>query len=284
MASVLLVVGDKAVLRNDDIAMQQRLQGLNHTVTLRNANESASTSGHGLVVFSRSTGFNTHSDYSGATIPIVCLGRGAWMMLGWSDGNGLTHGTNDTNNKLQPMGSSHPLHAGLSGEQTVLTENAAWSIPTGRPASLNPRWQMWALGEPVLFSFEPGATLLSGKTAGNRQVGWGFANNDNISQLSSVGWQIFDSAVNWALDVSAIPKLATPNNWNFTTNTDHNNPSLSGSWSSVSGAANYTYEIQVQSGSNWNAFHNATISGTSFTRTTNVVAGTQYRARVRANP
>jgi len=285
MASVLLVVGNKSALSNDDVAITQRLQGLNHTVTTRNSTESANVSGQGLVVFSRSTEFSIHSDYSSVNVPIMGLSRGAWTMLGWSTSNGQAHGNDNVDNKLSPIGSSHPLHAGLSGLHSVLSINSNWSIPTGYPTSLNMRWQMSGQGAPIIFSFEPGSTLLSGKTAGNRQVGWGFSNSNNISLLNSTGWQIFDAAVNWALGGStAAPKLATPGSWSFTTNTDYNNPALMGTWSAVSGAINYTYEIQSLSGTTWSAFHTATIGGTSFTRTTNVQSGTQYRARVRANP
>jgi hypothetical protein len=78
--------------------------------------------------------------------------------------------------------------------------------------------------------------------------------------------------------------LATPSGWTFVKTNGVR--TVTGSWSSVVGAATYDYAVERWNGSAWVAFYTGNTASTTFslTNANGVDWATQYRARVRAVP
>ena len=73
--------------------------------------------------------------------------------------------------------------------------------------------------------------------------------------------------------------VAVPSGFTFTAS----GLQLDGSWSAVSGADSYDWEIERDDAGSWVAFDSGNTAGTSFQVTTGVEYGTTYRARVRTD-
>jgi hypothetical protein len=282
MPNVLLVVNNTGSLTNDDSWLQTRLTNLGYSVTLRNASASVDVASVEAVVLSRSCGSGT-SDYSAITKPIVSFSRFTWQMLGWN-GNAGDASANTAN--WTARSPAHPTHAGLGiGEHAMFSQAVLTAVPLSQPTSMAGRWRGGFDDTWTLFTFDQGNALLSSKTAGARQAGYSIANENQLQYFNATGINVVNATFNWAFEgVASATKLATPTNWQFTKSTGIRQ--LNGSWSPVSNAQGYSYEVERWTGSAWTAFLSNNTTSTSFTLTsTNGVDwNTLYRARVRANP
>ena len=123
-------------------------------------------------------------------------------------------------------------------------------------------------------------------------------NDSNVSGAGWVGWGNYTSSPSnadrlYAIGVgtggdaapmSGTTALATPSGFTFTAGSGVR--TLSGSWSPVSGAATYDWEVQEDVASVWTAFASGNTASTSFALSSadGVDWDTTYRARVRAQP
>jgi hypothetical protein len=285
--NVLLLVENKDLLQACDTWLQSRLATLGYTVTTRDVNDAVNTSGFVLLVISGVPYIGQSLvNYSGQNIPVVCISRGAWPMLGWSTGNGAAVGNAGQLN-LDRFNTPHELHVGGTGPADILTSSTSyWRYPQDRPAAIVNRWGVGS-GGPVFFTIEAGSSLLDGKQALQRQVGLGYGNeNANITSLTATGLAVFDAAVAWTALEDPGTQLPTPTGLTFTAVPGVRQ--LDGAWNAVSGAGGYDWQVEVQDGAVWLPFDDGAnpAQTTTFmlTAADGVEWGTTYRARVRATP
>jgi hypothetical protein len=294
MAAIRMFVANKAALSAGDTVIKNRLE-LAHTVTVVDTTDAVSVAGVDLfVACSGSTSNYDARDYSGQNVPIVALRHTAWPMLGYSPTAGLATGSAVTH--LRPWGAAHPIHDGhptpgeadgdASFNVTVLSASAAaWRYPDAPPAGLAKHWRRETSSQPVIFTFEAGTALLSGKTAIRREAAWGFNDDTAMANLNAAGLSIFDEIIVWALDgAGSGTPLAVPSGWTFVKTSGVR--TVTGSWSAVSGASTYEYQVERWTGSAWVTFATGSTASLTFSLTSanGVDWSTQYRARVRAVP
>ena len=113
--------------------------------------------------------------------------------------------------------------------------------------------------------------------------GWpGFGQRDSLG--SQARFDVFSWGTNEAAPLTASTGLATPSSFSFTAGSGVR--TLDGSWTAVSGAATYDYEVDEDVSGVWTSFASANTASTSFqlTDANGVAWGTSYRGRVRAQP
>jgi hypothetical protein len=286
MAAIRMFVTNKSSLSAGDIVIKDRLE-LSHTVTLVDTSDAVSISGSDLFV-GCSGSFSDWSarDYSGQNIPMVNLARHSWELFGYSTGAATAIGSAVTT--LRPYGTAHPVHDGhpVGTDLTVMSSSTTqWRYPTSPPAGLDERWRLTTNAGAVIFTVEAGTSLLASKTALKRECGWGFTADTELTKLNAAGLSIFDEMVTWALDGSGGgTPLAVPTGWTFVKTSGLR--TVTGSWSAVSGASTYDYQVERWTGSAWVTFATGNTASLTFslTNTDGVDWSTQYRARVRAVP
>ena len=211
-----------------------------------------------------------------------------WSALHLSGGD-ITVST-DTTVSIEAAG--HPLAAGKTGQITVFDGVGATVVPyvsTGHGGTFpDGPGEFIAIrgtssGRWALFGYEPGATLTTGTAAGRRVAS--FLRTQNLDGWTDNGLDLFDATVEWIVDGEAETgtPLDTPTNFTFTAHGSLRQ--LDGSWSAVSGAESYDWEVEVDDGG-YTAFGSGSTAGTSFQLDDGdgVDWQTNYRGRVRANP
>jgi len=161
----------------------------------------------------------------------------------------------------------------VSVPDPATTDSLAWVSTFGRDATL-----------PTYDSgFATGAATPSPED--DFAVSWrddatGVTGNDVTATYSGSTISIGATGV-WTVDGTA---LATPTNWTLT-KTD-NTAEIVGSWTAVSGATSYEYEVEEWDGSNWQLAITGSVDDptTTFTLTSGdgIKFSTLYRSRVRA--
>lgn len=165
-----------------------------------------------LVVVSKTV----HSDAVGARLHDLACGLLFWednmQMLGQvatihDDGsNGTGWHATDDDLYVRPEAPSD-LRAGLSGERVVYARNdeITWAPPgTLAGAAVVVAEFDEAGGPPAIYALERGARLADGTAARGRRLYFGLY-DDTYRLLNADGRALFDAAVRWAGDPSAVP-------------------------------------------------------------------------------
>jgi len=214
--NALLVVGS-ATLNTGDTAAQTRLQNLGYTVTVKPAGSNNNTSikatdadGKTLVVISSTVvPANVVNKLRNITVPVI---NWEFDILDDMGMTGLVSGTDfgtsaTTQTQLNIADPAHPLAAGLSGTQTVVTTatNFTWGKPNtnaARVAALTNDATRYAI-----FGYDSG-TIMPGLEAPARRVAL-FLTDTTAASFNANGGALFDAAVRWATSVITAPTINT---------------------------------------------------------------------------
>jgi hypothetical protein len=97
------------------------------------------------------------------------------------------------------LNASHILAAGLSGAVPVMARPQGLKWGKVPPTTVTIAVSEDDPQKAVIFGYESGAALATGKPAPERRVGL-FLSNDSAASLTREGWALFDAAVHWAAE------------------------------------------------------------------------------------
>ncbi|MDB5105386.1 MAG: peptidyl-Asp metalloendopeptidase [Fibrobacteres bacterium] len=195
--NALLVVGN-TVLNAGDQAVQNRLQALGFTVTVKSglASTAADATGKNLVVVSSTvTSADVNTKFRAFTVPVLNWEQALQDDFGMTAATIGSAGTTVTQTQVA-IASAHPISAGLTGTQTVTTVagDFAWGQPgTGAVKVAN---QAGDATKTSVYAYEKGAAMV-GLTAPARRVQL-FLTDGTGGSLTAAGWTLFDNAAKWA--------------------------------------------------------------------------------------
>lgn len=199
---VMLVVGS-LTLNTGDTALRNWFLTRGYVVTMRSfaAAQAADATGKNLVVVS-STG--TSSQLAGrltnVAVPVIVCESAIFDDMGMTAvGDGVQHGSLNTQSQIQIVSSGHPLAAGLSGLTTVVSNSAGffqWGVPGS--AAVNVATLASNPARSTLFAYESGSILVSGQAAAHRRLGL-FLGDFTAANFTASGSQIFEACVQWAV-------------------------------------------------------------------------------------
>ncbi len=198
-AGNVLFIVRQGNLNASDLAVQSRLQGMGHTVTLIHDNEIngiGAASGMDLVVISASvrSWMVDGNGYENLGIPIVTWEWSLYNQLGMTSEQGRS---SNNGNEINIVNPSHPLAGGLtSGNVAVTNSNSrrSFGVPNGNAIVIAEIPVFSA--QKSYFAYESGVSMVNG-TAPARRVGI-FLDDGMANDLTGNGWTLFEAAVNWA--------------------------------------------------------------------------------------
>jgi hypothetical protein len=286
VANVRLVIYDAGTLSAEETLLRNRLQTQGHTVTLQHTATQPSpwpaATQWDLVVVARSSWYTDSLPASYLDVPQVNLQRFSWPAMGFDSVPGAAY--SDATTELHVHDAAHPVAAGKSGTVTMATQGVQWRAFSTPAESLQTVWKYasWAPNNSGgVHVVDDGATLLGGKTAGARMVVFGQANTDTLQHLTSNWWDVFDSAVVWALGgEGGSTQLDTPSGLTFFAS---GALQVTAQWQAVVGASSYEWQMEVDN-AGWQPFSNGAVSQSPLVVSSGITAGTSYRVRVRAMP
>jgi hypothetical protein len=195
--TALLVVGAVMPLAMDDDKLKTRLEARGLAVKLGlDSGPITQAAGVDLVVLSgTSMGANLGEKYQALPVPVLCLEPAVFAAMRLT-ASGETAQGNATGTQIT-ITASHPIAGGRTGTFAVVTGavNFGWGLPAetaDRIATVTGMPNRYAV-----FSYEKGTTMV-GMPAPARRVAL-FVHTMVADRLTPAGWQIFDSAVDWAV-------------------------------------------------------------------------------------
>ncbi|MBI4663922.1 MAG: Ig-like domain-containing protein [Verrucomicrobia bacterium] len=208
----VLYLGNNPTANAGDLVIIRRLESKGFQVTAVDDNDSQTSDADGktLIVISSTVGSGNITDkYTAVPLPIINWEEAVMddlLMTGDSAADPDHHGSTGTQTALDIVNPSHPLAAGLAaGRHTVSTspQTFSWGFPEANTANaIIVAYLAGSTNQVGIYAYEKGATLFDGVTkAPARRVGF-FVNGDSTTALNEVGFQLFDAALNWALNIS----------------------------------------------------------------------------------
>jgi hypothetical protein len=262
------------------------LTGAGHTVTTHTATDDPTSAFAGkdavIMLQVAADAVATYwSNYINVNLPVMACHHFQYAGLNLATGNSAGGNQQD----WVILDPSHPTAAGKSGTVRVSATDLLfhhYASTLGGGATAVARTDNTA-GRYCYFTYEAGSNLTTG-TAVNKRVGFGGLTTSVTNHWTTHTNDLFLAGVSWMLSSATGEPLATPTGWTFTKTA--NTRQLNGSWSAVTGAATYDYQVERWTGSAWVAFSSANTASTSFTLTSSngVEYSTLYRSRVRAVP
>jgi uncharacterized repeat protein (TIGR02543 family) len=194
---VLFVVGSTTLV-NGDTDIRDRLISMGYTVTPIAASvvQASDANGKALIFISRTAGSTNGSVFNNTAVPLISSSRDNFVTLRLAG----SQNSNNNSSRVRIVDSSHPLAAGLSGDNVTITSsntrfNRASSLGTGAVSVVT---ATGSTSQHYIFAYEVDATMTSG-TAPARRVGFLLGNNDSADRLNDNGWALFEAAVTWAI-------------------------------------------------------------------------------------
>ncbi|MGJ3251409.1 MAG: hypothetical protein ACFE0J_09795, partial [Elainellaceae cyanobacterium] len=198
-----LLVGNSPNGNSADLAIKTRLETLGYQVTVKDddAIKSNDANGQDLVVISESVKSNKiGSKFTKADVPVITMEPYVFddmKMTGSKAGSDYGFKSGQTQVAIETTG--HPLAGGLNSSPKVY--NGSGSMGWGKPGTGATEIANVAgdSQKSAVFGYDKGATLADSSKAAERRVGMFVMNqNSEGSRLTNEGWQLFDSAVEWA--------------------------------------------------------------------------------------
>lgn len=199
MASILLVVGDKAALTADDTLVRNRLTTtLGHTVTLASDVDADASAGKDAIVLTASVDTSELSTkYKNSALPILACQGGSinmWPNLGLCTSTGA-----NSTSTWNVTGTGNPLLGGKTGSFFPFTTSAmpsrftetliAGAVDLAVVGSA-------ASGKHTFFDVPAGTTLADGtSTAAGRRIGLNYNDGNLTAQPSVDWWNLFDNSI-----------------------------------------------------------------------------------------
>ncbi len=201
---VLFVAGSTALGGALDQAMRERIEQLGFVVEVKAAASTVASdaSGRDLVLISDSAG-NVGSKFRDASAPVIVLEEDVLDDMGLTGSvAGTDFGNVQAQSQIDIVGAGSLLAAGLGGRVPV--SNRPSKVVWGKPG-IEALKIATVAGEPsrfAIFAYESGSQM-PGIRAPARRVGW-FAGQSPSATLTIDGWLLFDAAIRWAVQPSAL--------------------------------------------------------------------------------
>lgn len=204
LPTALFVVGD-TILSASDQSLQNRLEGLGYEVMVQddNLSQSNDATGHNLVLISESVSSSrVNTKFTDASVPVISAESYLFDDLELTTSEANLNFGKQIGTSFAIVEANSPLVAGLSGTATVYNtpNDLNWGQPNNN--ALTVATLPNNSDRATIFAYEQGATLINGIAAPSRRVGLFIGSNAN--QLTSDGWNLFDSAVNWASEETIV--------------------------------------------------------------------------------
>lgn len=206
---VLFVVGTVSIpsLNASDTAIRTRLEQTGFTVKAVQAPASTDLDavGKALIVTSSTVASgDVATKFRDATVPVINWEQALQDDYGMTGNDGTDHSTIDGQFELEILESSHPLAAGLQGIVTIVNDvdTFSWGFPVDSAIRI-----AQIPGEPTMFllyAYEAGTVMSDGFVAPARRVMLPMG-DDSFEMLTDDGFKLFDAAVEWAVNLSAVP-------------------------------------------------------------------------------
>ncbi len=179
-----------------DDAVTQRLESLGYEVITRSDAAATGSDAEGVdlvLISSTVTSGNVGTAFTDVAVPVIVWETWLYDDMGMCGATGDTdYGTDETADGVAITAASHPLAAGFSG--TVSTgASIGWGVP-GANADIVATVPGNS-SQAAIFAYDQGDAMVSGSAPAAR-VGFYFS-DETPAGLSSDGWTLFDTAVNW---------------------------------------------------------------------------------------
>lgn len=219
---VLLVVGS-TTLNTGDNAVKTRLQNLGFTVTVKAAGSTTNTSikaadadGKALVLISSTvTPANVGTKLKNIPVPVLNWEFDLADDFGMTNTvSGTDFGTAATQTQAAIVTATHPMSAGLTGTQTLVS--AASTFSWGKPNANADKIASLTTDSTklVIYGYDAGKAMF-GLDAPARRVAV-YLSDTTAASLMTNGGLLFDAAVKWASQFNISPTITalTPNSGN----------------------------------------------------------------------
>jgi hypothetical protein len=213
--SVLLVVGGSVPLMagSGDAFIETTLSGMNYSVVVKNQTSAvtADAIGKTLVLISSTVSAGTvGTKFRDVAVPVITWETALYAPMNMTDGSVSSNNGAGTpvTTTLTITAPGHALAAGLTNRVAVFTatQGLAYGTPGASAIKVAPLGS--STTKFVYFAYDTGATMV-GLTAPARRVGV-FFNNDNPTNATPAGLNLFKAAVTWASGTTPPAPTATP--------------------------------------------------------------------------
>jgi hypothetical protein len=210
-ARTALFVAASTTLNTSETALKTRLTNLGFTVTVIVGKNATTTSSNGkalVVISSTVLPTDVNTKFKNSPVPVVDWESDIFDDLGMTGSiSGTDFGTATTQTQLSIINASHPLAAGLSGTQTVVTTASSftWGKPNANAIKIATLTS--DATKIVIFGYEKDATM-PGLDAPARRVGF-FVSDTTGVNLNSGGNSLFDAAIKWATEIITGPNISS---------------------------------------------------------------------------
>lgn len=197
MGSVLLAVGNHNSPTTTDTAIESRLVGLGHTVTIVSENGGDQSAGHDLVVCAESSSSGQlGGTYDTTAVPVLLLEDGVFTNMRLASSNAAFHDL-ITSTQLDEE-NTHAVHDGLTFPVSWYTSSQSprvvdiSALASGVVALVRPDGSSVSCSG---FVADTGATLTTGTAPARR--GAYLVNDAQWAELAAGGLDYFDRMVEW---------------------------------------------------------------------------------------
>ncbi|MFO1490057.1 MAG: lamin tail domain-containing protein [Kiritimatiellia bacterium] len=210
-ANVLFVVGN-TTLNSGDSAVNTRLQGLGHSITLvaGPAAKVADATGRDVILVSSTVApADVAAKFTPVGVPLMCWEPGLLDDLGMTGPAGADAGTAAAQTQVRVVRASHAIAGGLSGQPVILGSAQTLTWAANLPSAAQSVATLAGDGNrSVLFLYESGA-LMSARSAPARRAGF-LLQDTTAAALNTSGWGLFDRTLAWLLSPPAAPRWIDP--------------------------------------------------------------------------
>ncbi|HSB10514.1 MAG TPA: hypothetical protein VLM38_13585 [Blastocatellia bacterium] len=195
----LFVVGSTS-LTTSDAAVKSRLEGLGYSVTVKSANNSATTDANStnlIVISSTVNPSQVNTKFRDVTVPVIVYESALFDDMKMTGTKSTDFGSTTGQSVIQIVDASHSIASGLSGSVAVVStgDTFSWGVPS--PYAQKIATLSSNSARATIFAYENGATMV-GQVAPARRVGV-FLSDTVPQNLTADGWKLFDGAVDWSV-------------------------------------------------------------------------------------
>jgi len=200
-----LFVTDSMSLNASDQAVLKRLDRLGFRVTLKEASKlllREDAQGKAVVILSSTISPSKEipaRELNSLAVPVLTWEFNLFPVLGMTGSKKGDFGADIELTRVRITNPTHVLAAGLSGAVPVTARPQGLKWGKVPPTAVTIAVPEDDPQKAVIFGYEAGAALATGKPAPERRVGF-FMANESAASLTREGWALFDAAVHWAAE------------------------------------------------------------------------------------
>jgi hypothetical protein len=198
--TVLLVQGyvPPETVRPGDMKLKARLEARGFTVRIGNDDDPDSSKADGaqLVIISETSGAQIMGKYTNLAVPLICHEPMLFDDLRMTATAGASGNTSTI--EITQAGQAHPIGAGKTGTVTIAA-NGVGAVHGNPPMTAERIATMPGMpaNQATIFAYPSGA-MMSGLAAPAKRAGL-FVSDAMANTMNDAGWQLFDAAVDWAV-------------------------------------------------------------------------------------